>query len=508
MLILEVEFLTGVCVSASPYERDEPEWPPHPDRLFQALVAAWGRNEEPREDERAALEWLEGLDSDTFVVSAPYAHPRDVVAVHVPANDLATPERQPAWAKALTSGRKLSHKEAKRATKVRDRDLSVVPEMRTARNPRFFPATIPAAERPVVRYIWQRAEGLDQHRAALTRLAREVTYLGHSHTLVRVALVEDYNRDWDDAWIHGGPSTLRVPHPGRLKDLTQSYKEGVRPRPSLVLRQFTPRPGQETPHTWFDPGAIILRGDEGDFVPAADAFPLVAKRLRDALLKTAEQERLRIPVLLSGHNPDGSPAETPHLAIVPLADVGWAYSQGGLMGIALVWPRDTASDERRSALRAVAGFVKRGAELRFGQLGTWRLILDADPALQSLRFERYTRCSCRWATVLPAVLDRYPKSKSGANLAAIMEQACMNIGLAREAVDGLQVEAYTFSAVRGAPSVHEVKNQIAKDSPYRNRPMRHLVLTFKRPVQGPLILGAGRYRGLGLCLPLREEVRR
>jgi CRISPR-associated protein Csb2 len=41
-------------------------------------------------------------------------------------------------------------------------------------------------------------------------------------------------------------------------------------------------------------------------------------------------------------------------------------------------------------------------------------------------------------------------------------------------------------------------------SPYRSKPFAHLVLTFVRPIRGPLILGAGRFRGLGLCVPLDD----
>src|SRR5262249_48734636 len=93
MLTLEVEFLTGVSVAARPNRREQAEWPPHPDRLFQALLAAWGRNEPPLEDERRALEWLEALDINTFQVSAPSAHPRQVATVFVPPNDARTPGR-------------------------------------------------------------------------------------------------------------------------------------------------------------------------------------------------------------------------------------------------------------------------------------------------------------------------------------------------------------------------------------------------------------------------------
>ena len=89
----EVEFLTGVSVASTPYKRDESEWPPHPDRLFQALVAAWGRNDPPDDGEQAALEWLEVLNHEYLAVSAPPAHPRSVAAAYVPPNDLQTTTR-------------------------------------------------------------------------------------------------------------------------------------------------------------------------------------------------------------------------------------------------------------------------------------------------------------------------------------------------------------------------------------------------------------------------------
>ena len=42
MLVLRVEFLTGVCMATRHTDptRSVPEWPPHPDRLYSALVAA------------------------------------------------------------------------------------------------------------------------------------------------------------------------------------------------------------------------------------------------------------------------------------------------------------------------------------------------------------------------------------------------------------------------------------------------------------------------------------
>ena len=40
MLALRIDFLSGVYHAADPTAHSAPEWPPHPDRIFQALVAA------------------------------------------------------------------------------------------------------------------------------------------------------------------------------------------------------------------------------------------------------------------------------------------------------------------------------------------------------------------------------------------------------------------------------------------------------------------------------------
>jgi CRISPR-associated protein Csb2 len=502
MLALEVEFLTGVSVAARPNRREEAEWPPHPDRLFQALLAAWGRNEPPLEDERRALEWLEALDMETLQVSAPLAHARQVGAVYVPPND------------ARTTG-----KVGNKAPKGLRAAAQVVPELRTNRQPRAFPAMLPAAEPPVVRYVWSQAKGLDQYRDALERLVSEVTYLGHSHSLVRVALMkaDQQGLSADQSWVDERGAALRVPYKGRLSDLVNRYRRSeengraIRPTPSLVTRDFQP-PSIALPEpALFDADNVTVLADVGGFVPDLVAFPLVAKRMRDTFLKTASDNGLPIPTLLSGHDTEGRATREPHVAIVPLADVGWDYSQGRLMGLALVWPREITDADRRIALKVIVAFLSGGDRtfglLHFGSQGSWSLALEPESTRASLRFARYVRASRRWCTVLPAALDRHPKDKPGDELASIITNACVNIGLPKTAVDGLNIEIYKHASVRGAPSAVDVRTALPQDSSYRGKPLVHLVLNFPAPVQGPLILGAGRFRGLGLCLPLEEERR-
>jgi CRISPR-associated protein Csb2 len=162
--------------------------------------------------------------------------------------------------------------------------------------------------------------------------------------------------------------------------------------------------------------------------------------------------------------------------------------------------------ERQAALRILASFIRTGRGdvglLHFGRDGSWSLALDPAAERASLQFTRYARPARRWGTVLPAALDRHPKDRIGHELASIIFAACTNIGLPREAVDGLDVEIHKHAPVRGGPSAPETRKALPMDSTYRNKPIVHLVLTFREPVRGPMILGAGRFRGLGLCLPL------
>ncbi len=498
MFGFEVEFLAGVSVAATPYSKEEAEWPPHPDRLFQALVSAWGRGEPPDDNERKALEWLEALDMNALTISAPKGRPRDVVSVYVPPNDAKT-----RGTVGSTPPKKISEA------------IRVVPDFRKNRQPRSFPAvTLPMNNASMVRYVWHLNDQKEQefigHRTAIARLAREITYLGHSHSLVRAALITSGDAAIDTSWIETGPVAMRFPYEGRLNELAESYKRSlkenrvVRPNPSLATRTYR-LIASSVPSSLFDMENIVVFAHAGGFVPTLAAFPLVAKRLRNALLRCAPIDT-PIPTLLSGHDDNRQPTDTPHAAIVPLADVGWIYSQGRLMGLALVWPREISTVDRLNALKIVASFVKSGKGkvglLHFGRDGSWSLALEPEATSASLRLDRYTKPARRWATVLPAALDRHPKDKVGKKLADIITHSCLNIGLRKEEIDGFEVEVHKYSPVKGAPSVREVLQSLPADSPYRTKPFAHLILNFRDPVRGPLILGAGRFRGLGLCLPL------
>jgi CRISPR-associated protein Csb2 len=111
--------------------------------------------------------------------------------------------------------------------------------------------------------------------------------------------------------------------------------------------------------------------------------------------------------------------------------------------------------------------------------------------------------------VTPIVLDRFPKSKTPqereAEIASIISSACLNIGLP----EPLRVTLYKHSAVKGAPSAYPSGNApkwTGWSLPrfLEGRLLTHAAVEFSEAVEGPMLLGAGRFIGLGMCLGVRE----
>jgi hypothetical protein len=177
--------------------KEQAEWPPHPDRVFMALAAAWFEtDEDPAEGE--ALRWLEALPPPAIAASD--ADSRAAVVSYVPVNDVSLSRKVPT---------------SEDLNKLKDAGLAQLPEHRS-RQPRGFPVVIP--HDPTVHLIWPEAE-LGTHRAAMERLAAKVTHVGHSASFVQMWLEANPP---ERTWI---PVTgvalqrLRVTSPMRLETL-------------------------------------------------------------------------------------------------------------------------------------------------------------------------------------------------------------------------------------------------------------------------------------------------
>jgi CRISPR-associated protein Csb2 len=500
MFAIEVEYLAGVSFAARVDDKGVTDWPPQPDRLFSALVASWACGSQDLA-ERQALEWLEQLPPP--LVRAARAAQRQVATVYVPPNDF----RVAGKVGAVITG-----------DIVKDQ-LNVLPEWRRQQlRPRQFPAAIP--EDPTVVFAWPDAAPPDSLLAALHRLAARTAYLGHSTSLVRVAARVDGPLDEASAYRPdpNGGHLLRWVYPGRLRELIDGYaaaqERGVawRPQPGTAHSYAVPGETAGAPprRSIFGRNWLVLE-DDGGTVPLFTAFPIVAKILHRALVeKCAARFGRTAPELLTGVTGEGHPSQSSHLAIAPLADVGWQYSSGRLFGLALILPRSIERHFGEADVQAVAGavndFLASGA-LTLGHLGDWRLHRAQAAERASLQPGRYVRRSCHWGTVTPLVFDRFPKVRAGETEEEIVTRACENIGLPAPSA----ITFYKYSAVTGAPPAYPPGGNprwtdwaFPVGSPLATRIRRHVILEFAEAVEGPLLLGAGRYQGLGLCLPLED----
>lgn len=102
-----------------------------------------------------------------------------------------------------------------------------------------------------------------------------------------------------------------------------------------------------------------------------------------------------------------------------------------------------------------------------------------------------------WSTVTPILLDRFPKPRYGVQ--DILDASCERIGLPRP----VKIEHGPYPHLDGVPPVPEFR--LLRRPGDRPRWAVHATLTFASSVVGPLLLGAGRYFGLGLLRPTKEK---
>jgi hypothetical protein len=90
-------------------------------------------------------------------------------------------------------------------------------------------------------------------------------------------------------------------------------------------------------------------------------------------------------------------ASRPHLAIVPLANVGWSHASGDLLGFGVVLPRGITAAERDHVLHTFGRFApinedsEAYAELRLSSSVRWRVERTVAPSRASLKPARWCR---------------------------------------------------------------------------------------------------------------------
>ncbi len=542
---IEVNFLTGRYVATFHNDRRQSEWPPHPARLFSALVAAWADADQPDQPERKALEWLEAQKPPAVAASGAVA--RKVVSHFVPTNDATI--LSSSWynrnartvlnlTNQLYEELEFSHgeftKKAERIQKKLDKNRDVGTQVthtgttnptsavqmfpdRRVKQERFFPSVTPDETR--VTYLWDGSPpaGLDE---IFDRLLGRVTRLGHSSSLVSCRLVQNPPAPSLVPGEAGAGLRLRNVRRGQLDELERQYKrhEGVSPRSlpyvDVLYRDVSDTSPSELKYEPSTAGDWIVF----EFTRDCRALPSsrtaeLATVMRSSIFHYAKDP---IPEELSGHRADGSPTSLPHVAFVPIPYVGYEHADGRLLGIAVSVPKNLSEISRQALFHAIGSWEKKASSefitLFLGSKGVVRMSRLRGPAtIISLRPGVWHSSSRRWVSATPVALPKHPGQLGRGTQAArakawnaaedAVRAACAHVGLP----EPMSVEASFSPFISGARPATRFPafSQNGRDGKEVRRQFVHVSVTFERPVSGPLMLGTGRFLGLGLMRPVK-----
>ena len=465
MFSVSVEFLHGTFRgdpdgTANTGRLRRGEWPPSPSRLFAALVAADGTGDACRVTDGAELEWFERLPP-------PVIH-ADPDPVHQPLRPRFVVQRGGAPAKG-------AHQEyVGRSGAANRAGVRVAP--RSAR----------------VVYEWDVAPPNATILEALRRRAARVGYLGSADSPVRARVATELPAPPAEAGAFvpdgEGGTLINVTHEGDLARWDRLHEQWTVRGGSSTRSQS---PALAHPVFYRSPLSDELR-DEGEVVAWLRLETAVSGRrvsalttaFKAAVLSRYQELHGEPPAVLHGHGFSGTGYELARYLALP--DVGFQRSRGRIHGLALWLPPGCDATVRHMA-RDAAFSVRR---LRGRGVDVAVVPRDDEERPVAAHPDRWLRASHHWATAVPAIHERRRRLDL-AEVARWCEHAGLPVPVAfRSARTPLVTGAIDLAPV-------EVNRPGRPALPYS-----HVELRFERAVPGPVVVGSGRQRGFGLCIPL------
>ena len=499
-LCVSVTFLDPVPEFHGRGDAGEPEWPPSPLRVFQAIVAAaasrW-REAQFQEHARPALEWLQGRDASIIV--APSYHVGVPVRIAVPNNDLDVVAT--AWSK-------------RQEPKKQPNELKT---MKTVRATRLLANKDASA---TVHYLFPLADGGCPHLELLAAAAHGITHLGWGIDMVvgdtRIISGEQAASLDGQRWrpTPAGGTPLRVPKEGTLGDLMRKHEaflnrlsdDGFRPVPPLKVFEVCGYRCDDEP-TQRPPRVFELRTIDGTRCRyphrrlihiAGMVRHLAIKAMKASPPPGVDEDWVRM--FVAGHARDGKDTPTHRqFSYLPLQSIGAPHTDPGVRRIMIVaplgdeaWLDHVARHLAWQALEPVQGDEFAGGE---------RPVLV--PVQKDNIARIYTQAANTWASVTPVILPGHDDHKPE-KTRKLIEKALAQSGIEQPC----DFEWSPFSRFPKSFSAHKCDKEgrltgYIRPDHLLTQTAVHLVLRFQNglKVPGPLAIGAGRHCGLGLLAP-------
>lgn len=446
---------------------DGPEWPPSPFRLFQAMLAAASRNGNPADD---VFRWLE----------------------HLPPPDILAPQGKKAQAYKTYMPNNDSDKKLDRQGRLSEKLIQ----------PTRIPIDCP------VHYLWP-IQSMDHAIAKETALcARQVSTVGWGIDLVastgRILSASETN----DLIVnypgnHWKPSAhsstfLRCPQSGSFADLQEAYHtflnrfEGDVYCPARKPVEFSEiayaRVG--TPQRRIVSFKLLCPADDSERGTSFDQRKAleIAAWVRGAACRASKTGDFPgdSEIVVAGHVPkeEKNGATPQRFSYLPIPSIGHEYADGRVRRFIIAEPYDAGGRYIEWARRTMANAIL--TDCHKGPQAILQPMSRPDTVIY-----HYIREAKIFHTITPVILPGYDDmkySKAEKLLLKAIEQA----GFSTEDLEGLYLQKAPFRHGCYAPRSYELPKYL------KGRSGMHVRLTWKEPVSGPLVIGAGRHFGLGL----------
>lgn len=483
------------------------EWPPAPARVFQALVAGAALGDSLPSQVIPAFEWLESLPPP--LIAASRSRPGGRVDFFVPNNDLDSVGGDPA-----------------KVGEIRTRK-TVQPQLLESEAPLLYAWPIPS-ESPLAAIVVEVAEGLYQLGRGVD-MAWAVGQIVPDDALSSLLMQHDGSVHRPDGG--DGEMALACPAPGTLDSLLRrhaasSSKLRTEGEGKNAVILFTQPPKARFASVGYDAPIqrrvyeLRDREDPDRLWPCSVATIVsLTERLRDAAAErlrsgASEADKSAIERTLIGRKPGGQDAAPPsgRVRVVPLPSIGSEYADHAVRRVLVEIPSACALS-RADVEWAFSGLAL--ANPLTGEVDPFVVTMASEDKMLS----HYSKGSRRWQSVTPLALPhvaarrridprrRKEEGKDGEERAAEDAQASAAVQTAvRHALNGSRVRATEVRVQREPFQARGTRAEAFAHGPrFPKERLWHVQVTLSEPVRGPLLLGDGRFLGLGLMAPVSQS---
>ena len=498
LLCVTIRFLDPEPTFNGKRDGGEPEWPPSPLRLFQALVDAaasrW-RIAAYAGFAKSGLEWLQQLNPP--LVIAPKHYVGVPFRIAVPNNDLDV------WAGPVAKGN---------TPKKQPNELKT---MKTVTPCRICTRSVEGA---AVRYVWTLSEAdvaeYHKHHNAFAAAAQSITHLGWGVDMVagnaEIVSETDIAALDGEHWKPDSMGTnLRVPAPGTLNALMAKQNaflhrlshNGFKPVPTLPISAFRVVGYRRANEPIAPPYAVFeLRNDDGSlFGYRQDRLIHIAGMVRHLSIEAMRRSAPAgvpadwVETYVAGHR-DPESQEHRQFSYLPLPSIGHRHADPSVRRLMIVAPLGDGFLLEHLAKRLDGQQLKPTSETE----------LNNPPTLVRVRYDKvagyYTKPANSWASVTPVILPGHDDHKPD-KTRKLIEKALRQAGVEQSC----EYEWSAFSLFPKSLSAHKYDRHKRLTGYIRpdhllNQTAVHLKLRFSNDLQvsGPLVVGAGRHCGFGL----------